>query len=190
MNYSTLLTRSVDYDPYSEIGDPFYPDELYRPVQLALAQMLWDRGEANGYAHHLTDDPLPGTPPHEVLLIEAFGDHQVANIATETETRTIGAPVHSPALRPGRSTHVEPFWDIPAIPSDPYAGSALVMWDYGTPAPPDVNLPPRPPEHGEDPHGAGSRETRVGFQALVFLFNNGFFVDVCNGGPCVSNVLQ
>jgi hypothetical protein len=190
MNYSTLLTRSVDYDPYSAIGDPFYPDELYRTVQLALVQMLWDRGEGNGYAHHLTDDPLPGTPAHEVLLIEAFGDHQVANIATETEARTIGAPVHSPALGPGRSTHVEPLWNIPAIPSDPYHGSALVVWDYGTPAPPDANLPPRPPEHGEDPHGAGSREARVGFQALVFLFDNGFFVDVCNGGPCVSDVLQ
>ena len=190
MNYSMLLNRSVDYDPYSEIGDPFYPDELYRQIQLALAQMLWDRGEGNGYAHHLTDDPLPGTPAHEVLLIEAFGDHQVANIATETEARTIGAPVHRPALGPGRSTHVEPLWDIPAIPSDPYHDSALVIWDYGTPAPPDANLPPRPPEHGEDPHGAGSRETRVGFQALVFLFDNGFFVDVCSGGPCVSDVLQ
>ena len=132
MNYSTLLNRSIDYDPYAAIGNPNYPDELYRQLQLALTQMLWDRGEANGYAHHLTNDPLPGTPRHEVLLIEAFGDHQVANIATETEARTAGIPVHKPALGPGRSTHVDPLWDIRAVPSDPHRGSALVMWDYGS----------------------------------------------------------
>ena len=187
MNYSTLLNRSIDYDPYAAIGNPNYPDELYRQLQLSLTQMLWDRGEANGYAHHLTDDPLPGTPRHEVLLIEAFGDHQVANIATETEARTADIPVHKPALNPGRSTHVEPLWDIRAVPSDPHRGSALVMWDFRSAPPPDANLPPR---IGRDPHGAGRSEMRVGFQALVFLFDRGFFVDVCGGGPCTSDVLN
>ena len=187
MNYSTLLNRSVDYDQYAAIGNPNYPDEVYRQVQIGLVQMLWDRGEADGYAAHLTNEPLPGTPRHEVLLIEAFGDHQVANIATETEARTADIPVHEPPLLPGRSTHVDPLWDIRPVPSDPYHGSALVMWDYGTPAPPDANLPNR---LGEDPHGAGGREIRVGFQALVFLYEHGFFVDVCGGGPCTSDVLK
>jgi hypothetical protein len=123
-------------------------------------------------------------------MIEAFGDHQVANIATETEARTAGIPVRRPALGPGRSTHVDPLWDIPAVPSDPYDGSALVMWDYGTPAPPDADLPPRPPQYGQDPHGAGRAETRVAFQALVFLFDHGYFVNVCARGPCVSDVLK
>ena len=43
--------------------------------------MLWDRGEADGYAQHMTRDPYPNTPPHKVLLHVAFGDHQVANVA-------------------------------------------------------------------------------------------------------------
>ena len=76
--------------------------------------MLWDRGEANGYAQHMTDDPYPGTPTHQVLMIEAFGDHQVANIGTETEARTIGAVVRTPALAPGRSPTSSPFWGIEA----------------------------------------------------------------------------
>jgi hypothetical protein len=29
---------------------------------LSQIQLLWDRGEANGYAHHMTSDPLPNTP--------------------------------------------------------------------------------------------------------------------------------
>ena len=36
-----------------------YPNELERPLLLALIQMLWDRAEPNGYAHHMTTDPLP-----------------------------------------------------------------------------------------------------------------------------------
>ena len=134
------------------------------------------------------DDPLPGTPPHEVLLIEAFGDHQVANIATETMARTIGAAVHSPALAPGRSPDVEPLWGIPPVPTDPYGGSVLVVWDFGNPAPPVANVPPRPPEFGEDPHGKGGDEPRVLRQASEFLRTDGAFVDTCGGGPCQSDV--
>ena len=67
---------------------PAYTNELQRPLVLALIQMLWDRSDPNGYAHHMTTDPLPNTPPHKVLLHQAFGDHQVANVATEVEART------------------------------------------------------------------------------------------------------
>ena len=54
MNYSTLLTRSVDFDTYSQILYPAYPTELERPLILALIQMLWDRSDPNGYASHIT----------------------------------------------------------------------------------------------------------------------------------------
>ena len=77
MNYSTLLRRSVDFDLYAHgeiegVDTPAglydsYPNELERPLLLSLIQLLWDRGEANGYAHHMTSDPLPGTPAHDVL---------------------------------------------------------------------------------------------------------------------------
>jgi hypothetical protein len=186
MNYSTLLDRSVDFDPFAELQLVAYPDEVDRQLGIALIQMLWDRGESNGYAAHLTDDPLPGTPPHEVLLIEAFGDHQVANIATETMARTIGAAVHSPALAPGRSPDVTPLWGIPPVTGDPYDGSALVVWDFGNPAPPQGNVPPREPEYGEDPHGKGRGEPRLLEQASEFLRTDGAFVDTCDGQPCVS----
>ena len=73
-------------------------------------QMLWDRGESNGYAAHIADHPLPGTPKHKVLIFEAFGDHQVANVATEVMARTVGVKLRTPALAPGRSADREPFW--------------------------------------------------------------------------------
>ena len=40
-----------------------YPNELERPLVLSLIQLLWDRGEANGYAHHMTAIRCRTPPP-------------------------------------------------------------------------------------------------------------------------------
>lgn len=184
VNYSTLLNRSVDYTEFSGVSTAAYPDPIDQQFDFSLIQMLWDRGEGDGYTQHLTNDPLPGTPRHQVLLIEAFGDHQVANIGTETFARSIGAKVWQPALAPGRSPDVVPFWDIPAVPHTPYRGSVLVMWDYGTPQPPLTNTAPEGPQYGQDPHGLGHDNPGVAQEALAFLQTDGAFVDVCGGGPC------
>jgi hypothetical protein len=39
-----------------------------------------------------------GAPEHRVMLHEAFGDHQVANVQTETLGRSLGAAVRTPAV--------------------------------------------------------------------------------------------
>jgi hypothetical protein len=187
MNYSLLLTRSIDFDPFAAVLYPAYPDELTRPLLLSLIQNLWDRGEPNGYAWHMTDDPYPNTPAHTVLLHMAFGDHQVANIGTEIEARTIGARIRLPAVDPGRHTDVQPYFGIEPIRRYPYKGSALVVWDtgplrdggLGTAAPPITNTAPR---LGQDPHGLTGREPLAQLQFARFI--DGDFVDVCSGVPC------
>ncbi|WP_329520033.1 hypothetical protein [Spirillospora sp. NBC_01491] len=181
MNYSTLLNRSADFPTYEQVLSRFYPDKLDQQIGLGLIQMLWDRGEANGYAWHMTDRPLPGTPKHRVLMHIAFGDHQVAPVAAEVEARTIGARVHAPALTPGRSPDKVPFWDLPALGADPYDGSALVLWDSGSPAPPLTNTPPT---EGRDPHSDPRGAALARRQKAVFL-STGQVVDVCGGAPCV-----
>jgi hypothetical protein len=181
MNYSTLLDRSIDFDPFAQVFDPNYPDWVDRQLAILLAQMLWDRGENNGYAQHLTADPYPGTDPKQVMLYEAFGDHQVANVATEVMARSIGAELRVPALADGRSPDVEPFWAIePAGPLPDSGDSYLVVWDFGTPAPPVGNVPNRA---GEDPHGMGRDQFEVLTVAWEFL-QHGTLVDTCDGGPC------
>jgi hypothetical protein len=183
INYSTLLDRSVDFDVFAEVFDPRYPDWIDRQMAISLSQILWDRGEGNGYAQHLVEDPYPGTPAKRVMLYEAFGDHQVANVATEVLARTISARVRAPALAPGRSLDVEPFWGIDPVPSLPDdQGSYLVVWDFGTPAPPPTNQPNRA---GEDPHGMGRGFPEVLTVGTTFL-NEGRLVDTCAGGPCQS----
>ena len=56
-----------------------------------MMQMLWDRGEPDGYAERMTSDPLPDTPAHQVLMDVAFGDHQVTDYQADVEARTVGA---------------------------------------------------------------------------------------------------
>ncbi len=186
MNYSTLLDRSVDFDPFATIYDPAYPDQVEGQLGVALIQMLWDRFEANGYAQHLTDEPLPGTPAHQVLMHVAFGDHQVANISAEVMARTIGANAHRPALAPGRHWGNEPIWDVPAATDGSTTESVFVYWDSGTPTPPDANVPPRPPAFGEDPHEDPRADADARRQKAAFLAPEGRYVDVCGGQPCAA----
>jgi len=186
MAYSTLLNRSVDFDQYFAIMRGAYPDPLDQQIAFGLLQMLWDRGETAGYVQHLTSRPYDLTPPHDILMSVAFGDHQVANVATYVLARTIGASVHTPVLAAGRSPEVEPAWAIPALDHSAPPSAALVMWDYATPPPPTVNLPPTEPEYGNDPHGSGSDEPAVLLQALTFLLT-GELTDPCSGGPCTGS---
>jgi hypothetical protein len=183
MNYSTLLTRSVDFAQYSVVLYASYQNELERPLLFTLIQMLWDRSDPNGYAHHITSSPYANTPTHQVLLHEAFGDHQVANVATEVETRTLGASIYQPALAPGRHSDVNPYFGIPAIPGFPFNGSALVVWDNGTPTPPTTNTPNN---GGADPHSKPRSTPAARQQKSEFLKSNGAVVDVCGGAPCLA----
>ncbi|MPZ79450.1 MAG: hypothetical protein GEV28_03250 [Actinophytocola sp.] len=181
-NFSTLLNRAAPFQLLAPIMDASYPDRLDQQLGFALMQMLWDRGEGNGYVRHITRDPLPGTPVKRVLLHQAFGDHQVANIATEVEARTLGIHVMRPTLAPGRDPAVEPQWDLRAVPRFPFRGSALVVWDSGTPTPPQGNLPPT---QGHDPHGDTGNTPAARAQAAHFL-ETGEVVDVCGRAPCVA----
>ena len=132
MNYSTLLFRSVDFDFYLTLLQFNYFQQQLYPLMFGLAQMLWDRSEANGHANHLTGDVYAGTPAKKILLHVAFGDFQVSDTSAQVQARTIGASMHRPGFDPAVYIadnpddeprpfwQVNPFWDIPGIPaSDP-----------------------------------------------------------------------
>ncbi|MEI8390912.1 MAG: hypothetical protein WCG40_00290 [Actinomycetes bacterium] len=188
MNYSLLLPRSSDWPQFQVPYEASYLSSADRLMGLVLAQLLWDRGENSGYAQHLSVNPYPGIEKKDVLLVGAFGDHQVANVSTEVLARTIGAKVHTPVLKEGRSSEVVPLWGIEPI-TYPYSGTALVMWDYGTPRPPIGPEPPTEPEFGLDPHGAGSDEALVLVQALGYLLS-GSLQNVCGEGPCIGTQID
>jgi hypothetical protein len=183
MNFSTLLRRSVDFNTYAQILYKAYPDELTRPLLLGLLQVLWDRGESDGYALHMTTDPLPNTPAHHVLMQIAFGDHQVANVSADTEARTIGAHTNATPLAIGRSPDMQALWGIPRIGAYPYDGSAIFYFDSGTPTPPTTETPP---SAGTDPHETPRNQASAREQKSAFLALDGKVIDPCGGAPCTA----
>ncbi len=201
MNYSTLLTRSIDFEDYALILYPSYPDEGSRPLLLSMIQSMWDRGEPDGYANHMTTDPLPGTPEHKVLIEMAYGDHQVANVTTEVEARTIGAPLRKPPVDPFRlpSSYEQPYFaheTLGAIPGPAENGSGFFVWDIGpkrmapgllgTDPPPITNTPPND-SYGVDPHDTVIRQTpATRAQIAAFIQEDGKIIDPCGSAPCYA----
>lgn len=198
MNYSVLLNRSVDFDTYAAFLDPAYPDELSQQLVLSMVQMLWDRGESNGYANVVTDNPLPETPAHELLMNIGVGDHQVTNFSAENMARTVGAGIHKPIVYDGRWPGVNVGWNLPEM-TYPWTDSALVYWDpgpvrddplsadpadvLGTDVPPIENIPNRT---GEDPHENPRRTAAEQQMVSDFLRPNAqsAITDTCGGDPC------
>jgi hypothetical protein len=181
MDYGVLLPRSTDYATYEAFFAPAYPDPGTRITILALAQMLWDRGETDAWTQHMTTVPPKNTIPHQVLLHVAVGDHQVANVMSDVEARSIGA---STAELPARSNDKTPLFGIPRISSYPFKGSAaIVYWDGGnqTPLPPVTNIPA---SGGADPHSFPRKTPAARQQKSDWLSPNGFLSDVCGGLPC------
>lgn len=197
MNYSVLLTRSSAWSGFKPVFNPSYTDEAARPLVLGIAQMLWDRGDPNGYAHRMTSDPLPDTPSHKVLMDLAFGDHLVTNWQSNVMARTIGARAVNPFVYSGRWPGVDGQWGIDPITDYPFDGSAIAYWDtgpvrndpenpgdvIGTTAPPIQNVAPI---FGLDPH----EETRLTNTAQQMVSNfldiNGRVTNPCLPGACYS----
>ena len=80
------------------------------PVILDLIQQLWDRGDPDGYAQHMTSHPLPDTPSHTVLMQIAYGDHQVSMYAAAVggaHDRRLGARAGARSVdQPRRATGI------------------------------------------------------------------------------------
>ncbi|WP_043767389.1 hypothetical protein [Algiphilus aromaticivorans] len=195
MNYSTLLRRSVDFDPYGTFFYAAYPNSFDQSFILSLVNNLWDRGENNGYindlrrpdAYNAIAQPIPD---HEVLMHVAFGDHQVADVSAEVMNRSLGGAIHRPGVEEGRHSNVNPYWGMPTA-VDGESGSAMVIWDIGplgndfnegTATSPTTNTPPH---QGQDPHSDPRKEVASAIQRYDFLLDDRF-TNVCGGRPCFA----
>jgi hypothetical protein len=206
MNYSTLLTRSSNWATYEIIMNSSYDQELLRPLLFSLIQMLWDRGEPNGYSHVMTDNPPPNTPAHNVTMQIALGDHQVSNFASDVQARTIGAKTNIGTIDERRWPNYEGLWNIPRIqPGEyPYAGNNIIYWDggplranntgigsrplIGTGVSPYANIAPNEVDNRwEDPHGAPRGASGPISMMAEFLKPNGAIPDVCGPNPCLGD---
>jgi len=176
MPYNVLLNRSFDWPAYElmlEAG--FDQNGVAAQLMLGLVQMNWDRIEPGGLAPYMSDDLLPNTPAHHVLLHIARGDHQVSPLGAHILARAIGA--------------VQLESDDPAQPVfDDYYGiargkaplkdkSALIEYEFGLAPLPAHNVPAK---DGCDPHDR-VRDLNPSFDQQDEFFRTGSINWHCKG---------
>ena len=192
MRFSLLARRSNAWPAFASAFDPAYPDPLDKPLMWSVIQMLYDRGENNGYVNHVTSDPLPGSTATRVLIHVALGDMTVTETAGEILARTMEVSRHTPTVVQGRHVAAEPYVGIDTIPTYPWAGSGLVVWDSGpfpvaghdgTPLQPTTNTFNA---EGYNTHGMPFGQRAARDQKATF-WRTGEVVNVCGGEPCYGD---
>lgn len=166
-SYNLLLERSVNFDSFADVINSTYPQAYDRQMLLGLVQLLWDRAEPSGLSRHIINDTLPGTPTHQVLLLDAIGDHQVTTLGAHVMARTIGIPLLSENPRE--------VWGLEQVKGP--VDSALVEYDFGLPPEPLGNEPMR---EGDDPHGQLT-DVPAAAQTAIHYFSEGEAVNFCDG---------
>jgi hypothetical protein len=170
-NFSTLLQRSIDFEPYFALLRVNYPDNLGRMITYPLLQQLWDRAEPNGWYHQTLAGGVPNTPAHKLLIHMARGDDEVANLATTIMVRSLGIPqVDIP---------IQSYFGIP-VATAPFDGSAMVESDFGVPPVPTTNIPP--PDNAV--HGQMRALAPIQQQISQFLQPAGDIQQFCSGSMC------
>ncbi|MCB9738407.1 MAG: hypothetical protein H6747_04000 [Deltaproteobacteria bacterium] len=200
-NYSVLLHRSVDFNPFFAAMIAAYGNSIDRGILLLSAQTLWDPVDPSSHYRHIEKAPYPNTPAHQVLLASAKGDWQVALITNEITARSdVGV-----ALMENYGKEVAGVTPV----KYPHKGSALVNYDFGNPWPKPGNRPDDTKLDGqqcgpgamcfatalcdpkgtyatctvEDPHSKPRRLDHHNEQMVHFL-DTGEVKDVCGGDAC------
>lgn len=174
MSYNLLMDRSASFQQFFIIlRAGFGESPVTKQLVLAAAQMSWDRAEPNGFAPYIANDPLPGTPEHQVIIYAARGDHLVTTFGAHLMARAIGA---THLQSDDGAVHESIFGLSEAAP--PLAeGSAYVAYDFGLAPNPTENLPNL---DGCDPH---ERIRRMGthIEQSNHFFSTGEIRWTCNG---------
>jgi hypothetical protein len=187
MNFSVLQQRSTQFPVFFQLIQAVgMTDAMQYAVVQQLQHEQWVSGEPAAYVRNVTglvDDPLPNTPPKQLLMTVSWLDKQVSNQASEMLARSLGIPQLNGSV----------VAQLPGIP-DRDAGasgleSALVVYDTGyfdiyDPAhqpflPPLANLIPSPKC---DPHGIPRLSIPASIEQLgAFLRPGGRIFNFCDG---------
>lgn len=173
MPYSLLVFRSVDFDRFLTLIRLYYPDRRTNQLLLGMGQMPWDRVEPMGWAHHVTENPIGGVNPKEVLMRAAIGDHQVTTLGAHILARTMNAPMIDSGLQDAGIRRE--IWGLEKVDSTE-SGSFYIELDFGLPGgEPDCNVPM---SLCDDPHEYPRRRQSSRIQLDEF-FRNGTGTNHC-----------
>jgi len=165
--YALMLPRSADFAPYFDVLKVRYSNHMDVMQLIALFQMTWDRSEPSGYMRFMTDNPLPGSPTHQVLFHVGVGDAQVPNLSSQYMARSAGVPLLVP--------YTQEIWGMEQA-SEPLS-SAYVEFDFGAPAVPVTNVPP---DETYDTHEL-PRRTDEALEQIDTFIRTGEVLNYCDG---------
>lgn len=168
--YNLLLQRSSDFNTYFGVIRAVTQSALDIQLLLSAVQMLWDGSEPDGYVPYITENTLPGTPSHNILLNIAIGDHQVTPLGAHIIARAVGAKNLKPVNRE--------VWGIDDADA-PFGGNGMAEWDFGLPPAPTANLPATA---GSDPHDS-VRKLQSAIDMTDAFLRTGMITNTC-GGMC------
>ena len=173
-NYSLILERSVDFQPYFAVAALSYRHRHHQAIALGAVGQLWEGTDPVSYMRHIAVEPFPGRSEHRVLIAIAKSDPEVAIISNEVLGRTdTGIPLMA---NYGRELYGVEEADYPR------AGSGVVMYDFGHDWPPLGNEPPPVGPLG-NAHSMPKQQDHHSEQMVTF-FRTGEIVDVCGGDGC------
>ncbi|MBZ0120898.1 MAG: hypothetical protein K8H88_28145, partial [Sandaracinaceae bacterium] len=172
MSYPLMIKRSVNWNTYGLVMANGYRDALTRDVIMAMSASLWDISEPSTYSPHLVTDPLPGTPPHRILMQIGVGDAQVPNLSAHLQARTIGIPYLTPSPQ-------APFGLTGVDATMTEVENALVVYQIpgAEPAPPGTRAPPG----DNEAHEGVRRSTAAMDQMDAFFRPDGMVTQTCDG---------
>lgn len=192
MNWNLIIQRSNVWSSFSIALDPAYPDPLVQVLGLALMQGIWDRADSNGYANHITRDPLPGSKLSRILINSPIGDQILTETAAEMMQRSLGVQRHNPSIVIDRHIAAEPYLGIAPITTYPFEGNAVMHWDSGPfPTAGHDGTPLQRPENlprglGYDTHSMPMSQDDAWVQKATF-WRTGQVVNVCGANPCFGD---
>ena len=96
--WSLLFERSVFWPPLRITMKGAYPEPWDYQQNVALMGMLFEKVDPVTTAHRVIANPLPGTPPKQLLLYMALGDALVTQTASDTLARSLDLPVIGPSV--------------------------------------------------------------------------------------------
>lgn len=166
-----LIQRSTQFEPLEVYFDNFYPDPLSQLVLLSTAQTFFDWSDPGNLTYLIRNAPQ-GAMEKTIVLQEAIGDCQVANITTDLLARSIGA------------SHLEyatdPIYGLGTV-EGPYKGVAItqvrVEDSLDAYFPPDANILP---ELDNGVHNSAVLRDSM-FEQVSHLFLEGELIHTCSG---------
>lgn len=166
--FSFLLTRAAIFEDFAVPIRSSYLEARDFLTIMGLVQIGFNKLEPMNFASRITENPYPGLKPHRVLLQVAREDAQVHNEVSHLLGRVVGAKLLEPALRP--------IWGLESAQS-PYAGNAIVEYDYGVP---DTGKPNYPSIRETDTHSHTRKQIEAQDQLWHFL-TSGESKNFCSG---------